>query len=274
MEEVLKDKVGEVLKTLTYREREVIKLLYGVGDGYTYTLEEVGRIFKLTKQRIQQIQRKALRKLQHPVRARKLEGVYDALAPEHLLTPQGRLLQRVLGFSASRWPPSLFHYATSERCQDAFVSWLIAWADEVHLKANGPLHRTGVYFLSRLLGLHGIDPPAQYEYVKIQKYKRIDILVTFNSEFVLLIEDKIDFIEHSNQLGRYLEIVRKDFKGLTPVPVYLKTGDQPDYSEIEKAGWECFRRKHFLEVLDYGKQVGVESDIFRDFHLRLRQMDV
>ncbi len=72
--EMLKERIEEVLKTLTYREREIIKLRYGIGDGYTYTLEEVGRIFKVTRERVRQVEAKAIRKLQHPVRARKLEG--------------------------------------------------------------------------------------------------------------------------------------------------------------------------------------------------------
>ena len=76
-QEMLKDRIEEVLKTLTYREREIIKLRYGIGDGYTYTLEEVGRIFKVTRERVRQVEAKAIRKLQHPVRARKLEGFMD-----------------------------------------------------------------------------------------------------------------------------------------------------------------------------------------------------
>lgn len=76
-QEMLKDRIDEVLKTLTYREREIIKLRYGIGDGYTYTLEEVGRIFKVTRERVRQVEAKAIRKLQHPVRARKLEGFLD-----------------------------------------------------------------------------------------------------------------------------------------------------------------------------------------------------
>ena len=76
-QEMLKDKIEQVLKTLTYREREIIKLRYGIGDGYTYTLEEVGRIFKVTRERVRQIEAKAVRKLQHPVRSRKLEGFLD-----------------------------------------------------------------------------------------------------------------------------------------------------------------------------------------------------
>jgi RNA polymerase primary sigma factor len=77
--EMLKDKIEGVLKTLTYREREIIKLRYGLGDGYTYTLEEVGRIFKVTRERVRQIEAKAVRKLQHPVRSRQLEGFLDGM---------------------------------------------------------------------------------------------------------------------------------------------------------------------------------------------------
>ena len=80
-QEMLKDKIEQVLKTLTYREREIIKLRYGIGDGYTYTLEEVGRIFKVTRERVRQVEAKAIRKLQHPVRAKKLEGFLAGQIP-------------------------------------------------------------------------------------------------------------------------------------------------------------------------------------------------
>ncbi|MEW6199243.1 MAG: RNA polymerase sigma factor RpoD [Planctomycetota bacterium] len=75
--DMLKDRIEAVLKTLTYREREIIKLRYGIGDGYTYTLEEVGRIFKVTRERVRQVEAKAIRKLQHPVRSRKLQGFLE-----------------------------------------------------------------------------------------------------------------------------------------------------------------------------------------------------
>jgi RNA polymerase primary sigma factor len=75
--EMLKDKIERVLQTLTFREREIIKLRYGIGDGYTYTLEEVGRIFKVTRERVRQIEAKAVRKLQHPVRSRRLLGFLE-----------------------------------------------------------------------------------------------------------------------------------------------------------------------------------------------------
>ncbi len=79
-QEMLKDKIDVVLKTLTYREREIVKLRYGLGDGYTYTLEEVGRIFKVTRERVRQIEAKAVRKLQHPVRSCQLKGFLESLA--------------------------------------------------------------------------------------------------------------------------------------------------------------------------------------------------
>jgi RNA polymerase primary sigma factor len=78
--EMLKAKIERVLNTLTHREREIIKLRYGIGDGYTYTLEEVGKIFSVTRERVRQIEAKAIRKLQHPVRARRLEGFLASLA--------------------------------------------------------------------------------------------------------------------------------------------------------------------------------------------------
>jgi RNA polymerase primary sigma factor len=77
-QEMLKEKIDQVLKTLTHREREIIKLRYGLGDGYTYTLEEIGRIFKVTRERIRQIETKAVRKLQGPDRSRQLEGFLES----------------------------------------------------------------------------------------------------------------------------------------------------------------------------------------------------
>ncbi len=81
MTEMLRDKIEHVLRSLTYREREIIKLRYGLGDGYSYTLEETGRIFKVTRERIRQIESKALRKLQHETRSEHLRGFMEALLP-------------------------------------------------------------------------------------------------------------------------------------------------------------------------------------------------
>ncbi len=74
---LLKDKLGDVLTTLTERERKVLELRFGLGDGYSRTLEEVGKQFKVTRERIRQIEAKALRKMRHPTRIRQLQGFLE-----------------------------------------------------------------------------------------------------------------------------------------------------------------------------------------------------
>jgi RNA polymerase primary sigma factor len=77
-QDLLKKRVNDVLGNLNYREREILRLRYGLADGYSYTLEEVGKIFSVTRERVRQIEAKAVRKLQHPSRARDLAGFVDA----------------------------------------------------------------------------------------------------------------------------------------------------------------------------------------------------
>jgi RNA polymerase primary sigma factor len=74
---LLKDKLTDVLDTLTERERKVLELRFGLGDGYSRTLEEVGKQFKVTRERIRQIEAKALRKMRHPTRIRQLQGFLE-----------------------------------------------------------------------------------------------------------------------------------------------------------------------------------------------------
>jgi RNA polymerase primary sigma factor len=74
---LLKDKIKDVLETLTDRERSVLEQRFGLVDGYPRTLEEVGRQFKVTRERIRQIEAKALRKMRHPTRLRQLEGYLE-----------------------------------------------------------------------------------------------------------------------------------------------------------------------------------------------------
>jgi RNA polymerase primary sigma factor len=74
---LLKDKIKDVLDTLTERERQVLEQRFGLVDGYSRTLEEVGRQFQVTRERIRQIEAKALRKMRHPTRIRQLEGFLE-----------------------------------------------------------------------------------------------------------------------------------------------------------------------------------------------------
>lgn len=74
---LLKEQLEEVLETLTLRERNVLRLRYGLEDGRERTLEDVGKIFGVTRERIRQIEAKALRKLRHPARSKKLKDFLD-----------------------------------------------------------------------------------------------------------------------------------------------------------------------------------------------------
>jgi RNA polymerase primary sigma factor len=79
---LLKDKLGNVLCSLTERERKVLELRFGLGDGYARTLEEVGQQFRVTRERIRQIEAKALRKMRHPTRIRQLHGFLEIKGPK------------------------------------------------------------------------------------------------------------------------------------------------------------------------------------------------
>ncbi len=74
---LLSEQINSVLKTLPAREQKVIRMRFGLDDGYSHTLEEVGYVFKVTRERIRQIEAKALRRLRHPTRARKLKDYLD-----------------------------------------------------------------------------------------------------------------------------------------------------------------------------------------------------
>ena len=90
----LKAVIHRALQSLNYREREIIRLRYGLSDGYTYTLSEVGKIFAVTRERIRQIESDALRKLQHPSCADKFADFLDHPAPSSSTDPQYRSVAR------------------------------------------------------------------------------------------------------------------------------------------------------------------------------------
>lgn len=77
----LKVRIDEAMEHLNYREREILRLRYGLADGYSYTLEEVGKIFSVTRERVRQIESKAVRKLQQPYRNQGLSSFLDGMEP-------------------------------------------------------------------------------------------------------------------------------------------------------------------------------------------------
>jgi RNA polymerase primary sigma factor len=78
-QQALKNQIEEAMQSLNYREREILRLRYGLTDGYAYTLEEVGKIFQVTRERVRQIETKAVRKLQQPYRAKNLASFVDGV---------------------------------------------------------------------------------------------------------------------------------------------------------------------------------------------------
>ena len=110
----LKEQTESVLKTLTPREEKVIKMRFGVGDGSEHTLEEVGQNFAVTRERIRQIEAKALRKLRHPSRSREAEGVPGRT---HVASARSRAGQM----------PALFN--GDERCRLANASIAVDYLD-------------------------------------------------------------------------------------------------------------------------------------------------
>jgi hypothetical protein len=172
--------------------------------------------------------------------------------------------------------PNLFTFASSERCQDAFLCWLLSWAHRKHRRTDEPLHDLGVVLMKALLGLCGIDSPKKYRQLEIRpQYEGIDILVEVNEEIVLLIEDKIESCEHSDQLRRYLRIATRDFPGMKLAPVYLKTGllAYGEERTVREAGFHFFQGRDLLGVLRQGKQLEVKNQIFSDFLSHLERLD-
>jgi RNA polymerase primary sigma factor len=80
-QQALKQQINDALQILNHREREILRLRYGLADGYSYTLEEVGKIFSVTRERVRQIESKAVRKLQQPYRSHALRDFLDGLEP-------------------------------------------------------------------------------------------------------------------------------------------------------------------------------------------------
>jgi RNA polymerase primary sigma factor len=82
--EALKQRIEQAMQGLNYREREILKMRFGLADGYTYTLEEVGKVFSVTRERVRQIESKAVRKLQQPFRSRSLASFVDGTDVAHV----------------------------------------------------------------------------------------------------------------------------------------------------------------------------------------------
>ncbi len=171
-------------------------------------------------------------------------------------------------------PPNLFDFATSELSQDAFIRWLASWADPAHRVSNEALHATATAFLDRLLEVGEVPKPTEYRSVAVHsQWNNIDVLLLVNDEIAIIIEDKTNTKDHSGQLQKYRAAVSKEFTNFRIAAVYLKTGDQCDYGSAEQAGYGCFLRSQFLDILKNGERAGIKNDIFADFTRFLRDIE-
>lgn len=175
-----------------------------------------------------------------------------------------------------RSKPNLFHFATSELSQDAFIAWLLSWSHPQFESENPELHQTGVELLNSLLQKCSHSIPENLTSVDVKKQvKNIDILVMINGSIPLVIEDKTFTSDHSGQLERYLAEIRvicPEFAGNIPA-IYFKTGDQSNYRGAEQANYKVFSRSDFLKVLQAGIDRGVTSEIFLDYLEHLQRLD-
>lgn len=174
--------------------------------------------------------------------------------------------------------PNIFHIATKELSQDAFLTWFIKWADPLASEFDHKLHLCARDFVADLISRAGTPFKAEsIQKLSVERQVRgIDIWVEVNEEYLIIIEDKIDARQHGNQLERYRNIakeycVKKDFKR-DPVLVYLKTGNESkgSLSRVEAEGYIVFGRDAFLALLN---DRSITNEIFLDFREHLNHIE-
>lgn len=169
--------------------------------------------------------------------------------------------------------PNLFSFAPSELSQDAILCWLISWSDQNLAEVDGPLYRSGCRFVNALLALHDVSEISISSVKVLRQFRHVDIVALINDRIALVIEDKTDSREHSDQLERYTEVIAGEYSDRTILPIYLKTGDQGDYSVALSAGYKIMRRRDLLKLLIEGRDDGVTNAIYLEFlaYLEARQ---
>ncbi|MBS4195481.1 PD-(D/E)XK nuclease family protein [Lederbergia citri] len=173
--------------------------------------------------------------------------------------------------SAYLTPPNLFQFATSELSQDAFLCWLLSWGQKGYRYHDEPLHNVALDFVSSIFTAHHLSAPPIRSIEIIRQFKSLDVLAIINNEYAILIEDKTYTKNHSNQLVRYRETVRKEYPNLIQLPIYFKIADQSHYRSVESAGYFPFTRKMMLNIMEKGKDV--QNSIFVDYLRHLQSIE-
>jgi len=165
---------------------------------------------------------------------------------------------------------NLFQYATSELSQDAILAWLISWADSTYANSHPQLHQTGRYFVEQLFQKAQKQPPLYSTVKTTLQRNKIDLLVELDNKHAILIEDKVYANTHGEQLKEYWQILQQEYNPENILPIFLKTGYQPDFTTVEGDGFYSFTAENLMEVVEYGKNhAKVQNDIFTEFHAHL-----
>lgn len=171
---------------------------------------------------------------------------------------------------------NLFNYATSELSQDAFICWLMSFADDK--KADQNIFKVSNLVLQKLFNLHGINNYNFLDNIEIKKqFEKIDVLLIItirNEKYTIIIEDKTHTRNHSNQLERYRDAVLKNgFDKQRVLGIYFKTEDQSNYDSVVKSGYKPFKRNDFLDILRKGINLGIKNNIYLDYVAYLESIE-
>lgn len=166
---------------------------------------------------------------------------------------------------------NLFTYATGELSQDAFLCWLFSYlmkdADE-----EPTLKTCATDFIKQFIPEILDEQDIWLSEAPKKQYKSIDVLLTVNDKYKIIIEDKTYTSEHDDQLNRYLEIVRKDFKDYIPIGIYFKIGFQSNLNNVIKNGYKPYGREKILETLE--RYVNKTNNlIFKSYYETIKSFD-
>ncbi len=172
--------------------------------------------------------------------------------------------------------PNIFNYAKSELTQDAFIIWLLHWANPTYKIQNVQLHELGTSFLQSLVAFRNITIGEISELDIKPQYKKIDVFVTFKMNeciYGIIVEDKVHSSDHSNQLERYINKISELKTCNVLVPIYFKTGYQVNLSRIIENKYHHYTVKDFLSVLTPEKVNAIDHDILSQYHSYLLQKE-
>ena len=158
--------------------------------------------------------------------------------------------------------PNLFKYGTGELTHDAILSWILDWGNHKENK----LYNLAIKFVELLT-----DEEIRIKNIEvIRQYKHIDVLVKLNEDKIIVIEDKIDTGEHSEQLMKYRKIAEEDFKDENIYYSYVTVGDECAYDDILEKGYRVIERKDLINIIE--DFLGI-NDILDDYYNYLYEIE-